>query len=278
MIAPVEVDRALVERVERNAVDCSFSLARAMAALEPDSGATAVALCDGVLVFTGVGMYVNRGVGLGVREPIEERDLDALEAFFGERMLPPELEVCPWADDSLLRILGRRGYTPRLFRDVFVHDLRELHDLDDLTTRQAETAITIQEVEPRDRQLLHAVRADGFGQTDPAARENSDRFSAAAASQPGAIELLAWVDGEPVGAASVQLLEGVASLGGMSTVPAARGRGLQGALLRHRLRLAEAAGCDLVVVSAVPDSASARNIRRHGFTLAYTQVIAKRPQ
>ncbi len=266
----MEVGRALVERVEHNAADLGRSTAAAVAALEPASGAVAVALRDGALVFTGVGMYLNRGIGLGVAQPLDASDLDELEAFFAPRIVPAEVELCPWAGDSLLRLLEARGYRPRLFRDVFVHDLQDL-------APPSKSAVTIEDATADDWPVVHTVRSDGFRITDPADRDVSARFSAAAASIPGSIEVLARIDGEPVGAAALQVCDGVASLGGMSTLPSARRRGVHTALLQHRLQRARALGCDLAVVTAVPPSASARNIRRHGFTLAYSQVIVTQP-
>lgn len=81
---------------------------------------------------------------------------------------------------------------------------------------------------------------------------------------------LATVDGRPVGAAATSLhasADGpIAVLGGASTLPAARGKGAQAALLRQRLADASRAGCWLVASTAAPDSASVRNLERAGLT------------
>ena len=54
-------------------------------------------------------------------------------------------------------------------------------------------------------------------------------------------------------------------LGGAATLPAARGRGAQALLLRHRLRIARQAGCTHAVATAAQGLASARNLVRAGF-------------
>jgi GNAT superfamily N-acetyltransferase len=65
---------------------------------------------------------------------------------------------------------------------------------------------------------------------------------------------------------------GVGVCAAAATLPAARGRGCQTALLRRRIADAARAGCDLVVVQASPGSGSQRNLQRIGLELAYTRV------
>lgn len=57
-----------------------------------------------------------------------------------------------------------------------------------------------------------------------------------------------------------------------------RGRGIQAALLRERLRRAWEGGCEYAAISATPGSTSARNIERQGFRLAYTRLSLEKPQ
>jgi GNAT superfamily N-acetyltransferase len=262
------VDQPLVERVESASVEGGLAIAAAMAAVAPASGATAMELGGGCLVFTGIGMYVNCGFGLGMRQPLVASDADPLVAFFTDRGVPPEVELCPWADSSSLALLASHGFAPNGFRDVFVRRPERAADIP--------SSVHIEEVRPETFPVLLQVRAEGFSATQAPARDVSDRFSRAAAAEEGRVDLLAYLDSEAVGSGTMRMHGGVATLGGMSTVPAFRGRGVQSALLRHRLHLAAERGCDLVVVTALPNSASARNIRRHGFALAYTLSILRR--
>ena len=86
-------------------------------------------------------------------------------------------------------------------------------------------------------------------------------------------DLVALVDGVPAACGSLSVVDGVGWLGGAATLPAFRGTGLQTALVRHRLRLAAAAGCTFAAATALPDGQSARNLERLGFRLAYTQAV-----
>ena len=92
------------------------------------------------------------------------------------------------------------------------------------------------------------------------------------AARADALSFLAELDGRPVATGAMSIHEGVALMAGASTVPEARGRGAQLALLDARLRHASEQGCDLAMMCALPGSASQRNAERHGFRIAYTRV------
>ena len=96
-------------------------------------------------------------------------------------------------------------------------------------------------------------------------------------SLPGVTALLALIDGEPVGAASVMTLSSTALLGGAATLPAFRRRGVQRALIAARLAVAAHAGCDLAVITADPGSSSGRNAERSGFQLVCNHVGMRAP-
>jgi hypothetical protein len=98
------------------------------------------------------------------------------------------------------------------------------------------------------------------------------------ASRAGALAFLAELDGRAIAAGVLCLSEGVAHLGGASTIPEARQQGAQLLLLESRLRAGAAAGCDLALMGALPGSASQRNAERHGFRIAYTRIKWRLPQ
>jgi GNAT superfamily N-acetyltransferase len=98
------------------------------------------------------------------------------------------------------------------------------------------------------------------------------RFLVARRRKPAERDFIAYLDDEPVAVCSLVVRDGVADLGGMGTRPITREQGVQQACLRHRLRLAAEAGCDLALTCAVPGGSSARNIERAGFACLYTVV------
>jgi len=104
----------------------------------------------------------------------------------------------------------------------------------------------------------------------------SDEFGRGVHSA-GSADFLAVVAGRAVGCGSLQVASGVGLLGPAATRPADRGRGVQSALLRHRIRCAADLGCDVVAASALPAAASARNLLRHGLRLVDTQLVMTAP-
>lgn len=60
----------------------------------------------------------------------------------------------------------------------------------------------------------------------------------------------------PAACGSVSISEGIAYFFNMSTVEAFRGRGCQKALIRERLAIAKAMGCDTALVQVSPGSGS----------------------
>jgi hypothetical protein len=48
-----------------------------------------------------------------------------MEAFYAGRGLPPELSLCPLADESLIDALCARGYRIRMFMHTWVRELTD---------------------------------------------------------------------------------------------------------------------------------------------------------
>jgi GNAT superfamily N-acetyltransferase len=223
-----------------------------------------------VLVALGPGRYVNRLCGLGTAE-VDVADAGAIEDFFAQYGVAPCIEVTPWASASLLQLLRDRGYTPSAFRNVYVRAARPVDD-----AGLPGPAITIEPVTPDNLDRWLTVMAAGVSAGSGPARATSDEYCRARFSMPAGRNFIASIDGVPAGCGSVETADGIAWLGGMATVPAYRERGVQSALIRHRVGLAAAEGVDLVASSAVPDGGSARNLARHGFQLAYSRLEATR--
>lgn len=91
--------------------------------------------------------------------------------------------------------------------------------------------------------------------------------------QPGWSLFLGRADGRPAAAAILYLREGFGYLADAATDPAYRGRGLQSALLAHRLRHAADQGADYVCSGATFLSSSHRNMVRAGMTLQFVRAL-----
>ena len=262
----MRIDRDLVRRVEHSGAQQATLQAAALATVAPGSGATAVPLDGGALVAFGHGRYVNRAMGLGLNGTSADEIVATINGFYSQRRVPPSLEICPWADPTLFTALGADGYRLERFRNVYAHDLTALpsEGPTQIATLDADTAA--------ERKRLLA----GDTPVGSEARRVSDEFCDALTGTQDKVDLLALVDGMPAACGSLTVVGSVGWLGGAATDPARRGRGLQSALVAHRLRLATEMGCTLAAATALPDGQSARNLERLGFTLLYTQAVMTR--
>ncbi len=261
------VDATLVHRVEGSAARLTAMEVESLATVAPHTGATWRAIDGGVAAAMGAGRYVNRAVGAVFGDLRPHTLLDELETFYGDAGLPSSLEVCPWASSELIVALRERGYQVDWFRNVYAHGLRAL---------PPRARLPIEEVGDDLEPAWAAILGSG-AEPGSAARAVSDEFCTAMHRVPGAQNLVALLDGAPVGTGSLTPVRTVAWLGGAATLPEARGRGAQHALLVDRLHRARHMGCTLAAVTAVPDGVSARNLLRVGFQLLYTQTVMTRP-
>ncbi len=261
------IDRELVVRVEHTAARLTALEVDSLAATTPSSGAHWQPLDGGVAAAMGPGRYVNRAVGAVFGDAEPAALLDAMEAFYEEAGLPASLEVSPWASQPLVAALSERGYVVEWFRNVYAHSLRSLPPRGRLEIEEVGD-----ELEADWAAILGAGAAPGSAE-----RRISDEFRAAAHRITGALNLVAMLDGKAIGTGSLTPVSTVAWLGGAATLPEARGRGAQHALLVERLHRARRMGCTLAAATAVPDGVSARNLTRVGFQLLYTQAVMTLP-
>jgi GNAT superfamily N-acetyltransferase len=97
-------------------------------------------------------------------------------------------------------------------------------------------------------------------------------FGRITASSEGVSPFFAELDGRPIATGALAMHDDVAILAGASTIPSARNKGAQRALLEARLRHAAENGCDLAMMATLPGSTSQRNAERRGFRIAYTRT------
>ncbi|MEL6893305.1 MAG: GNAT family N-acetyltransferase, partial [Actinomycetota bacterium] len=237
-----EVDD-VVRTVLRIWADDAAAHARALVRSDPTWGSEVVPLAGGWLVLSGNGMYVNRALGLGVDEDLGIDDIEVLVARSRALGLSPAVEVTPATTRRSVERLADRGFVHDVDDDVIAL-FRPIPGApvqapDDVEVRSVRSAA--------DLALWQSTSALGWGHIDAEARRVSDAFTVAAHAVDGEGMVIAFdrASGEPIGCASVTINRGVATLGGMSTVPEHRGRGVQAALIRHRVDVAVATACDL---------------------------------
>jgi GNAT superfamily N-acetyltransferase len=260
-------DLALSRRLERAEAIGSARFVEARGRLSPDSGARWIEIAGAYAMFNGPESPVTQTFGLGLFAELAVADLERLEAFFLERGAPVNHEVSPLAGVALADLLTRRGYRPIELTSVMYKPLMP-------------SPGPLGEPKPRITTRLSAEgEADNWSRTSARGWDAQPEFTEflldmgrLTAACEGAINLFAYIDGEPVATAVLRCDGGVALLAGASTVPEARRQGAQRALLEARLNIAADRGCDIAMMCAEPGSASQRNAERQGFHIAYTRT------
>lgn len=261
------VDLALSRKLERAEATANARFVEARARLEPASGACWIEVGGAYAMFDGANSPLSQTFGLGLFQPGAAETLAAIEAFFHARGTPVCHEVSPHADPALLSLLPERGYRPVeltsvLFRPVG-RDIR--------LARPPARGITVRRSVSAEAEQWAQASARGWAE-HPELADFLLALGRISAANEGAQPYLAELDGEIVATGMLIVAGEVALLAGASTVPAARRRGAQLALLEARLRAAAEQGCAIAMMGAAPGSTSQRNAERHGFRVAYTRI------
>ena len=267
-------DDALVRRLEDVDAQNAVAFALALSDHDPSWGTETLAVAGGRLVLCGPGMYVNRAIATGIDQPLRVSDVGLILERSAAVGVPAAVEVTAATNPDSVTLLGDLGFVPDTGDGTTVL----VRKLDDVPDELGRPGVVI--VSARDRSLAdwQGVSALGWGHATPSARRAADAFARAAFEVDGDGMVLAvdHSDGRPLGCASLTIHEEVATLGGMSTIPAERGRGVQAALILHRLGLARDAGCSIATTTTVVGGASERNVMRFGFRKLHVKQIHTR--
>ena len=260
-MSSVIADLSLARRLERTEGRGNAAFVEAQARIDPSSGAIWKTSGGTSAMFAGVGSPITQTFGLGLHEPLVDRDLDAIERFFRSRGSAVFHEVCPLAGVDVYATLARRGYRPVELSTVLYRQIAG--------ATGATGALEVRQARPDESALYGKIAAQGWSE-HPEVMPYIDGF--ARLSLTCATCFFAERDGEPIATAALFMHEGTALLAGASTVPSGRRLGAQNALLNARLQMAESRGCDIAMMVATPGSASQRNAERQGFRIAYTRT------
>jgi GNAT superfamily N-acetyltransferase len=270
------VDHELMNRIEDAIAAERSAFADGMSALRPGSGAGWLSVAGGRAIFTGAGFFSNRAMAMGLRGPVSRDQVERIEIFYAEHAVPSQIEIASMADRSLIRLLNQFGYRLVRFRNIYAQALRP-GDSSGTAPKTRSLAVEIHEVDESTAADWSRTLLDGFGYTNDADRDRVATWNRMLRSLSGMTALVAVIDGEPVGSASVMVLGSTAVLGGATTLAAFRRRGVQRALIEARLAVAARAGCELALVTADPGSSSGRNAERTGFQLVCNHVDMRAP-
>jgi GNAT superfamily N-acetyltransferase len=268
-------DASLAARIDRAEARMCAEIAGFVAGQQPRAGSTAIPISGGLAVYVSPSSPVNKVIGLAFDGVLDVEALARVEAEWRRREEPVRVELSVLADPSAGGVLTDRGYRLHGFENVLGLALGGAP----IEPTATDIAVEIVEAGQLHPWLDIAVEAfmnlDGTGRVadDALPREQLARAIEEAMGAPGFIRYLAHVEGDAVGEAAMRIDGDLAQIAGAGTVPHARGRGVQKALLRRRLADARQAGCTLAVVTTAPGTRSQDNVMRRGFELLYARAI-----
>lgn len=267
------VDASLARRLEASEDESQLAVAAVLQQRNPALSAEVMTIGDGHAVFAGQGSPVGRTIGFGFDRIVTSADVEAVEAFYASHGVPAQFDVTPLQHESLTALLQERGYCMSELNNVMARELRPEKKW------PAEVSGIEFRDSPSDQAPLWAdTMMRGFFPEGPMPDWHDLVMPLALA--PNCTPLMAWADGKPVAAASGLICPQwrLMMLGGTSTLPQYRGRGIQTAAIGRRLNLAVERGCDLAVVVTRGGTTSQRNAERLGFTLAYSKATLVQPK
>jgi len=251
-------DLSLSRRLERAERDSNARFVEARAAVSPDVGAGWIDVGGTYAMFDGVESPCTQTFGFGLFTAPSSGDLDTIERFYAQRSAPVFHEVSPIADPAHLESIER------------------VLDASTLASVTGRSSVLRNEVADCVLKLRHPIawaQTSAAGWSDvPGVGPFLVDLMRVAAVRPDARLFLAEIGARAVAAGALTIDDGVALLAGASTIPDARHRGAQLALLSARLAYASQHGCDLAMMGALPGSGSQRNAERNGFRIAYTRT------
>jgi hypothetical protein len=267
---PLFADLDLARRLERTDARVGLTSAQIHCALYPESGAAAVPVPGGYAVFRGIGSSLTQVLGLGMDGPVTEGEMEQMEEFFERRDSRAQVELCPFADRSVFRLLAKRAYAPVECSNMLVRRLKP-----EMRIAIPSASPDVRRCGPEEAGLWAQTVIRGFSGRE-ALDESNMAVLASLFSQPGTICVLAILDGTPAGAGALSAHQGVAALFGATTLSGFRRRGVQLAILQTLLNVAIDQQCDLAYSLTQPGSVSQRNLERGEFGVAYTRFTMVR--
>ncbi len=270
MIGTIELAR----RIEAAETRLSLALAEVSRA-HHDPNAFALRIGSGAAVYSGPGAPMTKVIGVGIAEPIEDADIDRVEAAYAPTGERPGWEIATLGDLASIRRLEARGYRLQRVEMVLGRDLSRPTLIDpppsDIRVARASEEEWAQVAVPG---FAAAETVDGREAPAEQYDESTlERVVQQFAGVPDVRHFVGYVNGVPAGVASSRVDAGILQLCGATTLPAHRRRGVQSALLGARLADARGEACDLSVVTVEPGSRSQMNVQRRLFEPLYSRLV-----
>ena len=273
------VDRALARRLESAEEMPQVYHAQWCQKNQPEIGAAAEKIAGGHMIFAGLGSPIGRAVGMGFAAPVTAEDMNLLEDFYFSRKAPSQVDYCPLTDSSLLEHAKQRGYGIAELNNVLARPLtndeitKPGRSASERSTALLNSEFEIRPMRPEEAPVFSSVLRQSFF-PDGGEPPGFDAMLLPMFSFFGSLTFVAEHDGQIVatGAALVIPEHKIVGLYGAGTLKQYRGRGLQTAMLEHRMHAAAESGCEYAVIVTQGGTPSQRNAERLGFRVVYSKA------
>jgi len=212
--------------------------------------------------------FLNRALGFGTMSEATPAVLDRLERRFAAAGRQPRIAVALGPTPrSALRLLERRGYIPEAGTEEHIY----CYDRHRLPTARAVEGLTVERVRPRGAAEYARVAYQSFSDRGPHFRGVVKALVRRRARGRALSAFLGRIDGVAAATGMLFDVRPVAGLGNASVLPKFRGRGIQRAMIAHRMRVGRERGLR-IFFGQTQNPASAHNLEELGWRLLYTEV------
>lgn len=259
------VDLALARRLERAEGLANRRFIEAKQKAFPGTTAAWIEAAGTYAMFDSAQSPLTQTFGLGMFGNPTDEEFERLETFFLERQATVFHEVSPVADPALVERLRMRGYFPIELTNLMSCPVAELVPL------STNPDLHVREVSPGEQEAYTELAKKGW-ELPP---EFSAFFEDMAKANQHNVHVASFIveeQGQWIGCGALCLSDDVGLIAGDCTLPEARGKGAQLALIAGRIEFARKRGIDLIMMGALPGSSSQKNGQRAGLDIAYTRI------
>jgi GNAT superfamily N-acetyltransferase len=212
--------------------------------------------------------FLNRALGFGTMSEATPAALDRLERRFAAAGRPPRIAVAQGPTPrAALRLLERRGYVPEAGTEEQIY----CYDRRGLPTARRVDGLNIERVRSDGAAEYAKIAFQSFTDRGTHFRAIVEALVRRRARGRTLSAFLGRVDGVAAATGMLFDVRPVAGLGNASVLPRFRGRGIQSAMIAHRMRFAHGRGLR-IFFGQTQNPASAHNLEELGWRLLYTEV------
>ena len=209
--------------------------------------------------------FLNRALGVGTIADATPRLLDRIGHFYESIGKPPRIAIATgFVPLAQMRLLERRGYAPVKGSSqlIYVYDRPRPPAVPDVA------GLTIERVGPELAKLYARTGYESFTERGPQFVQIIETL--VRSPRRGLRAFLGRIDGQPAATGILFDLRPIGGLGNGSVRPQFRGRGLQKAMIAHRIRDAWSRGYR-VFFGETENPASAHNMESLGWRKLYDE-------